>query len=69
VTPTTPAILPDPDIHPLLTVEETAKILRIGLSKAYELAQKNALPCEVVRVGTRGYRVPTRALLRAIRIS
>ncbi len=33
----------------LLTVSETAKALRIGLSTAYQLCQRNELP--VVRVG------------------
>jgi excisionase family DNA binding protein len=64
----TPATLPDPAVVPLLTLEETAKILRIGRSKSYELAQRNALPCPVVRVGT-SYRVPTHALLKAIRLT
>lgn len=62
----TPAPLPDPETVPLLTLEEAARILRIGRSKSYELAQRDALPCPVLRIGT-SYRVPTKALLRAIR--
>ena len=47
----------------LITVSETAKILGIGRTKAYELVRTNALP--VVRLG-KSIRVPKAALLRYI---
>ena len=47
----------------LITVSETAKILGIGRTKAYELVRTNALP--VVRLG-KAIRIPKGALLQFI---
>jgi predicted DNA-binding transcriptional regulator AlpA len=41
------------------------RALGIGRSKAYELAQQDAFPCRVIRVG-RAYRVPTTELRRIL---
>lgn len=63
-----PVPLPDPDAVPLLTLDETAKILRLGRTTSYALARQNALPCPVMRIGA-SYRISTRALLSALRLS
>lgn len=44
----------------LLTVEEMAKILRIGRSSAYELCKQKEFP--VIRIG-KNIRIPEKALL------
>jgi excisionase family DNA binding protein len=44
----------------LLTVEEMAKILRIGRSSAYELCRQKEFP--VIRIG-KNIRIPEKALL------
>lgn len=43
------------DAHPLLTIEETASLLRIGRSLAYELAATDRLPVPTVMVGRRRF--------------
>lgn len=42
-----------------------ARILGIGRTKAYELAQHGQFPCHILRVGT-VYRIPTPDLLRVL---
>lgn len=37
----------------MMTLEEIAKRLRIGMTAAYELANRDALPVPVIRVGRR----------------
>lgn len=44
----------------LLTVEETARFLRIGRTKAWELVQRGEIPS--IRIGRRSIRVPAKAL-------
>ncbi|TCO58282.1 helix-turn-helix protein [Actinocrispum wychmicini] len=44
-----------------------ANALGIHVQTAYKLLRSNAFPCSVLRLGRR-YRVPTRALLLALRI-
>jgi excisionase family DNA binding protein len=46
----------------LLTIEESARLLRIGRSRAYEMAASGTMP-GLVRLG-RSLRVSRRALLR-----
>ena len=41
--------------HPLLTIQETAGLLRIGRSLAYELAALDQLPVPTVKVGARRF--------------
>ena len=41
--------------EPLLTLEETARLLRIRRGKAYAMAARNELP--VVKIGSRSVRV------------
>lgn len=57
--------VPDPKATPLLTIKETAALLRISKSNAYELAARDELPVKVRRVGG-NLRVPTRPLLDAM---
>jgi excisionase family DNA binding protein len=49
------------DAPPFLTIEEAARVLRIGRTAAYEAAQRGELP--TVRFGRR-LRVPRHALAR-----
>jgi Helix-turn-helix domain len=49
----------------MLTLEETRPWLRIGRSKAYELARSGDFPCPVIRVGET-YRVPTAGLRKVL---
>jgi hypothetical protein len=49
----------------VLDLVTAAKILGIGRTKAYELAQVDSFPCRVLRIGA-NYRVPTAELLRVI---
>lgn len=51
------------DVPAVLTVEEAAKLLRIGRGAAYEAVRKGEIPS--VRVG-RTIRVPRRALLELL---
>lgn len=44
-----------------------AKALGVHVNTAYKLLRRDAFPCPVLRLGWR-YRVPTRALLLALRI-
>ena len=50
-------------LPPILTVEEVAKVLRIGRVKAYQMAQLTSFPS--VKIG-RSVRVPTKALFEWI---
>jgi hypothetical protein len=55
------------DLHALPTVVNlmtAARALGIGRTKAYELAQHDQFPCRVIRIGRRGYQVPTAELLK-----
>ncbi|GGU22353.1 hypothetical protein [Streptomyces violascens] len=45
-----------------------AKVLHMGRSKAYELAQHGRFPCPLLRIGTT-YRVPTAHLIRLVGLS
>ena len=45
-----------------------ARALRIGRTKAYELARAGRFPCRVVRVGA-GYLVPTAGLLDVLGVT
>ena len=47
------------DLPLLLTVPEAAKVLRVGVSRAYEMAQRGEIP--VVRIGRR-VRIPREEL-------
>lgn len=51
------------ELPAVLTVEEAAKLLRIGRGAAYEAVRKGEIPS--VRVG-RSIRVPRRALLELL---
>lgn len=51
------------DLPLLLTVPEAARLLRIGVSRAYEMAQRGEIPA--IRIGHR-VRVPRDELLRMI---
>ena len=56
------------DLHSLpavLDIMAAARILGIGRTKAYELAQDGQFPCRLLRIGT-SYRVPTLELLRVL---
>lgn len=50
---------------PTVDIPTTARALGISRSYAFELARRGALPCRVLRVGSR-YRVPTAAILAAL---
>ena len=66
--------MPDDDLRdlpPALTVEEAAKVLRIGRATAYEgvrmyLASGGAEGIPAIKVGPRTIRVPRAALLRRL---
>jgi len=66
--------MPDDDLRdlpPALTVEEAAKVLRIGRATAYEgvrmyLASGGGAGIPAIRVGPRTIRVPRAALLRCL---
>jgi excisionase family DNA binding protein len=45
----------------LLTVKETAKVLRIGINAAYELVWQKKIP--VLQLGERKIRIPKQELL------
>jgi excisionase family DNA binding protein len=60
--------LPDPTAQPLMNLQEVARVMRIGRTKAYQLAQANELPAPVIKVAGR-YRVPTAALLEALHLT
>lgn len=47
------------DLPLLLTVPEAAKVLRVGVSRAYEMAQRGEIPA--VRIGRR-IRIPREGL-------
>jgi len=47
------------DLPLLLTVPEAAKVLRVGVSRAYEMAQRGEIPA--VRIGRR-IRIPREEL-------
>lgn len=51
------------DLPAMITLEHAARVLGIGRTKAYELAQADQFPVDVRRIGAR-YRVPTAPLLR-----
>lgn len=57
--------LPDPTKRPLLTIEEAAPILRLGRSRAYELARTGEFPVPLMQVGSH-HMVPTAPLLAAL---
>jgi hypothetical protein len=61
---TTPpsATLPDPKLEPFLTIPRISRILACSPRAAYNLAETGGLP--IVKVGTRGIRVPTAQFLR-----
>ena len=46
----------------------TARVLAIGRTKAYELAQRRQFPCRVLRVG-HSYHVPTAELLELLGVA
>lgn len=54
---------PLPSPRETLTLEELAAALDIGLTTAYELARKNALPIPALKLG-RQWRFSRRALYR-----
>ena len=56
------------ELHPLLTIEEAAGLLRTGRSKAYALAASGQLPVPAVMVGRRRFvrRVDVERFLYAI---
>lgn len=45
-----------------------ARALRIGRTKAYELARTGRFPCRVIRIGA-GYVVPTTSLLELLGVT
>lgn len=51
---------PHPAVTDFLSLAEFAELLGIGRTTAYELAQRNALPVPVLRIG-RQYRVSRKA--------
>jgi excisionase family DNA binding protein len=52
-------------LPPALTVEQAARLLRIGRSKAYQAVQSGEWPTRVLRVG-RCIRIPTAEVLRLL---
>jgi excisionase family DNA binding protein len=52
-------------LPPALTVEQAARLLRIGRSKAYEAVKTGEWPTRVLRVG-RCIRIPTADVLRLL---
>jgi hypothetical protein len=57
--------LPNPFLEPTISVERAGQILGIGRSKAYELAQANKFPVEVLKIG-RTYHVLTSSLVTTL---
>jgi hypothetical protein len=53
---------------PSVDLMTAAAVLRIGRTKAYELARRGEFPVQVIRIGD-SYRVPTAALLTLLGIS
>jgi excisionase family DNA binding protein len=52
-------------LPPVLTVEQAARLLRIGRSKAYDAVRTGDWPTRIVRVG-RCIRTPTAEVLRLL---
>jgi hypothetical protein len=53
---------------PSVDLMTAAAVLRIGRTKAYDLAKRGEFPVQVIRIGD-SYRVPTAALLTLLGIS
>jgi hypothetical protein len=53
---------------PSVDLMTAAAVLRIGRTKAYDLAKRGEFPVAVIRIGD-SYRVPTAALLTLLGIS
>ena len=58
-------VLPNPLAEPTISVERAGQMLGIGRSKAYELAQTNKFPVDVLKIG-KTYHVLTASLLKAL---
>ena len=59
-------LLPDPEVEPTVDLWPTAgRALGIGRSKTYELADEDAFPVPVIRMG-RSFRVPPAPLRRLL---
>jgi len=56
------------DLPTTVDLMTAARALRIGRTKAYELARSDQFPCRIIRVGA-GYVVPTAALLEVLGIT
>ncbi|MFG2014691.1 DNA-binding protein [Actinomadura geliboluensis] len=50
-----------------VSVETAARAIRLGRTRAYELARRGQFPCKVIRIGT-SYRVVTADLRRLLGI-
>jgi len=62
VAKTAPARMPVPE-SPTLTLDELAALERIGMTKARDLARRNAFPFPVLKLG-REYRISRKAYER-----
>jgi hypothetical protein len=56
------------DLPTTIDLMTAARALRIGRTKAYELARTDQFPCRIIRVGT-GYVVPTASLLELLGVT
>lgn len=56
------------DLPTTIDLMTAARALRIGRTKAYELARTGQFPCKIIRVGA-GYVVPTASLLEVLGIT
>lgn len=56
-------MLPDPQVQPTVTIDETADVLKIGRASAYAAAKRGEIP--TIKIGRR-LLVPTAALLRLL---
>jgi excisionase family DNA binding protein len=61
----TDAVVPDPRLRPVLSVEEAGRILGLGRSAAYDAAKRGDIP--TIRFGRR-LMVPTAGLRKRLEI-
>lgn len=61
------ARLPDPEVTPALSVAEAARFLKMGRTRAYELARTGKFPVDVLDTGG-ALIVPTAALRRFLKL-
>jgi len=56
------------DLPTTIDLMTAARALRIGRTKAYELARTGRFPCKIIRIGA-GYVVPTASLLEVLGVT